>query len=107
MAEQPREGGPAERPTHPGAILRDVILPDLKKQGVTVEALARALGMSRQNLHAILAERQGVTSETAVRLGACFGNRSKFWLDLQSAHDLWEAERSIDVSTIPRLGDAA
>ena len=45
-------------PTHPGAILREDVLPQLT--GMSVSAFARNLGISRQTLHAVLAERSGV-----------------------------------------------
>jgi plasmid maintenance system antidote protein VapI len=48
-------------PTHPGAILREDVLPSLP--GMSVSAFARNLGVSRQTLHAVLAERSGVTAE--------------------------------------------
>jgi antitoxin HigA-1 len=54
------------RPTHPGAIQREDILPAL---GLSVSEAARQLGVSRQTLHRILAERVSVTPEMAVRLG--------------------------------------
>lgn len=54
-------------PTHPGAILREDVLPSLAGHSVT--SFARALGISRQTLHAVLAERSGVSAEMALRLG--------------------------------------
>ena len=59
-------------PTHPGAILREDVLPSLA--GMSVSAFARSLGVSRQTLHAVLAERSGVSTEMALRLGALLGN---------------------------------
>jgi plasmid maintenance system antidote protein VapI len=40
-------------PTHPGAILREDVLPSLP--GMSVSAFARHLGVSRQTLHSVLA----------------------------------------------------
>lgn len=54
-------------PTHPGAVLREDVLPSLT--GMSVSAFARSLGVSRQTLHAVLAERSGVSAEMALRLG--------------------------------------
>ena len=50
-------------PTHPGAILREDVLPGLP--GMSVSAFARSLGVSRQTLHAVLAERSGVPIQRA------------------------------------------
>lgn len=77
------------KPTHPGAILREDVLPDL---GMSVSAFARNLGVSRQTLHAVLAERSGISPEMALRLGALLGNGAQLWVDMQSKYDLWQAE---------------
>lgn len=80
------------KPTHPGAILREDVLPDL---GMSVSAFARALGVSRQTLHAVLAERSGISAEMALRLGALLGNGAQLWVDMQSKYDLWLAEQKL------------
>lgn len=56
---------------------------------------ARQLGVSRQMLHSILAERSTVSPEMAVRLGRFCGNGASFWLRMQTAYDLWHAERKL------------
>lgn len=91
----------ADRPeTHPGELLREVVLPSLDLSKV---AIAKALGISRQTLYDIIGEKQPVTPEMAVRLGKLCGNGPRLWLNMQSAYDLWHAERNVDVSRIPTL----
>ncbi len=90
-------------PSHPGELLRDVILPDVK---VTKTALARSLGISRQQFYGILRCKQPVTAPTALRLGKLFGNSPAFWLNMQSAYDLAVASRSVDVSGIEAMETA-
>lgn len=87
-------------PTHPGAILREDVFPEL---GVTVTAAAQELGVSRQTLHRILREQTGVSPEMAVRLGKYCGNGPDLWLRLQAAHDLWQAEQALkrELKAIP------
>lgn len=80
-------------PTHPGAILREDVLPSLP--GMSVSAFARSLGISRQTLHSVLAERSGVSAEMALRLGTLLGNGAQLWLDMQTKFDLWQAESRI------------
>jgi antitoxin HigA-1 len=80
------------KPTHPGAILREDVLPHL---GLTVSTLARSLGISRQTLHAVLSERSGVSAEMALRLGVSLGNGADLWLDMQSRYDLWQAQSKL------------
>ena len=83
---------PGRRPTHPGAILREDVLPALR---MSVSQAAKELGISRQMLHGILTERHVVTPEMAVRLGKFCGNGPGIWLRMQQAHDLWQAERDL------------
>jgi addiction module HigA family antidote len=80
-------------PTHPGAILREDVLPNLP--GMTISGLARNLGISRQTLHAVMAERSGITAEMALRLGTVLGNGPQLWVDMQSKYDLWQAEQKL------------
>ena len=80
-------------PTHPGALLREDVLPSLP--GMSVSAFARNLGVSRQTLHAVLAERSGVSAEMALRLGTLLGNGAQLWLDMQTQFDLWHAEAKL------------
>jgi antitoxin HigA-1 len=93
MAEYPA-GRPfrGRRPTHPGAILREDVLPALR---MSVTEAAEKLGISRQMLHGILAEKHAVSPEMAVRLGKFCGNGPGIWLRMQQAHDLWQAERDL------------
>lgn len=102
MPEFRVKGPPAWQPTHPGALLRDEVLPALR---LSVKGAAENLGISRQMLHAILAEKASVTPEMAVRLGKFCGNGPELWLRMQVAHDLWRAERNLAeaVKHIPTL----
>jgi antitoxin HigA-1 len=90
------------QPTHPGAILREDVLPALD---LTVSAAAKTLGVSRQMLHRILSESAAMTPEMAVRVGKLCGNGPRVWLAMQQAHDLWKAERSLgeQLARIPTL----
>src|SRR3954468_18392226 len=92
MSEYSAKQPPKMKPTHPGAILRLDVLPALN---LTVAETARQLGVSRQMLHSILAKRSAVSPEMAVRLGRFCGNGAAFWLRMQTAHDLWHAERKL------------
>jgi len=42
----------------------------------------------------------GVSAEMAVKLGKAFKTTPQFWLNLQNAHDLWEAEREKSASSV-------
>lgn len=79
-------------PTHPGELLREEILPAMNE---SVTAFARAIGVSRQSVHRILAEEKGITPEMALRIGKHVGNGPNVWLRMQQAYDLWQAERAL------------
>lgn len=91
---------PDRAPTHPGEMLREDILPAI---GRPKAEIARLLGISRQHLYDILEERKPVSPEVAVRLGKLCGDGAGIWMRMQTARDVWEAERSVDVSNIPTL----
>lgn len=79
---------PIERaPTHPGALLREDVLP---AAGLSVTEAASRLRMSRQGLHRILAEDRPITPATALKLARLFGTTPDLWLNMQGARDLWE-----------------
>jgi addiction module HigA family antidote len=84
-------------PTHPGAILREDVLPAL---GLSVSAAAEALGVSRQMLHRILAEKAPVTPEMAVRLGKFCGDGPGIWMRMQVNRDI--ATASVKLAKIVR-----
>ena len=91
--------GIKRKPTHPGEMLREDFLPDYE---LSVSALARALGVSRQSVNELLRERRAVSPEMAIRLGRLFGNSAEFWLNAQRAVDLWEANQALK-SEIARI----
>ena len=77
-------------PPHPGEVLRELCLVPL---GVSVTEAAKALGISRKTLSAILNGRAGVSPEMAVRLSIAFGTSAESWLNQQLQYDLWHAEQ--------------
>ena len=81
------------RPSHPGAVLRDIYLNEL---GVTITDFANDIGVSRKAVSGIVNGRKSVTPEMAVRFSKALGTTPDIWLNLQTAYDLWEAERSME-----------
>ncbi|HEX9465656.1 MAG TPA: HigA family addiction module antitoxin [Alphaproteobacteria bacterium] len=89
-------------PTHPGALLREDIIPAID---MTISQVADALGISRQTLHRILAETAPVTPEMAVRLGKFVGDGPDVWIRMQAAHDVAKASLAMadQVKRIPTV----
>ena len=75
-------------PVHPGEILREDILPEI---GLSVTAAAKALGVSRQMLHDILAERRPLSAVMCLKLSRLLGSTPEFWMRLQAEYDLKKA----------------
>ncbi|HEV2442351.1 MAG TPA: HigA family addiction module antitoxin [Steroidobacteraceae bacterium] len=73
------------RPVHPGEVLREEYLRPLD---MSVNALAKRLGIPTSRLNDIVLERRGVSPDTAMRLARFFGGDARSWLNLQTAHDL-------------------
>jgi addiction module HigA family antidote len=90
------------RPSHPGELLREIVIPGTGKTKVEI---ARLLGIWRQSLYDILSEKQGVTPAIALRLGKMFGDGPEVWLRMQNACDIWELNRNLkkDLAKIPKL----
>ena len=76
-------------PTHPGAILREDVLPAL---GTSIAELSKHLGVTREILDAVLTEKISVTPEFAQQLGTFLGNGPQLWIEMQSKHDLWQPQ---------------
>lgn len=77
-------------PPHPGEVLRELCL---KPLGLSVSEAARALGVSRKTLSAILNGRAGISPEMAIRLSIAFDTSAESWLNQQTQYDLWAAEK--------------
>lgn len=83
------------RAVHPGEVLREDYLVPL---GMSVNALALALGVPATRIHEIVKERRSVTADTAQRLAQYFGGDAGSWLALQASYDL---------KTLPTLEEIA
>ena len=78
------------RPTHPGAILREDVLPALE---MTQSELAQRLGVSRLSVSELLHEKRAMTAEMAARLAKLLNTTPHSWLAMQTAVDLWELDQ--------------
>jgi antitoxin HigA-1 len=78
-------------PVHPGEILREDILPEV---GLSVAATAKALGVSRQMVHDILAERKPLSAVMCLKVSRLLGSTPEFWMRLQAEYDLKKAAQN-------------
>jgi antitoxin HigA-1 len=93
------------RPTHPGELLREDVLPALGRSKVEI---AELLGVSRRQLYNILDEEQPITPQMALRIGKLTGTTPESWLSMQQAYDLQIAEKDLaaEIEAIPTLNAA-
>ena len=78
-------------PVHPGEIIKEDVLPSV---GLSVTAAAKALGVSRQMLHGILAGRKPLSVVMCLKLARLFGGSPEVWMQLQAAYDLKKSEQN-------------
>ncbi len=88
-----------KNPVHPGALVAEC-LADL---GVSVAEAAKALGITRQQLHNVVAGRSNVTPEMAIRFEKAFGSTADTWLRMQANYDLAQIRKRADEIVVPRL----
>ena len=93
-------------PIHPGEILWDLYLDPLE---ITPYALAKLLNVPRTRIERLVAEKTGITSDTALRLSKFFKTSPEYWMNLQSAFDLKTraALLETELAAIPEIDVAA
>ncbi|MDR2451429.1 MAG: HigA family addiction module antidote protein [Candidatus Accumulibacter sp.] len=77
----------SRKPTHPGAILREDVLP---APSMTQTRFAPCLMVSRLTVSELLHEKRGLSPDLAARIGKLTRTSPESWLRMQAAVDLWE-----------------
>ncbi|HYQ92307.1 MAG TPA: HigA family addiction module antitoxin [Candidatus Competibacteraceae bacterium] len=72
-------------PIPPGEILYEEFMQPL---GISINALARDIGVPPNRISAIINGKRSITADTALRLGKYFGVSPELWLGLQVDYDL-------------------
>lgn len=76
-------------PIHPGEILFEEYLEPL---GISQYRLAKDISVPPRRINEIVHGKRSISADTALRLARYFGTSERFWLNLQTHHDL-EVER--------------
>lgn len=87
-------------PPHPGEVIKELCLEPL---GLSVTDAARALGVSRKTLSALLNGRSGISPEMALRLAKAFDTSPESWLNQQMQYDLWITEQNLGELKVEKL----
>lgn len=96
---------PNRRPTHPGAILLEDVLPGLD---ITQGKLSELLGVSSLAVSQLLHEHRALSPDMAMRLERLLCTSAESWLRMQEAVELWEVRQQPErFATIKRLPAAA
>jgi addiction module HigA family antidote len=90
-------------PMHPG----EVVALNLDELGISISAAARGLGITRQQLHKVLAGTSAVTPEMAVKLEAALGSTAETWLRMQVNYDLSKLRAKDVAANVKRFGPRA
>jgi antitoxin HigA-1 len=80
-------------PTTPGEVLVEEFLKPLE---VTQLGLAERMGVPVQRINTMINGKRGVTADTAIRLARVLKTTPEFWMNLQTAYDLWTAEQRLE-----------
>ena len=75
------------KPTHPGELIREDILPGLEMSQGTLAELA---GVSRQTISELLTEKRSMSIDLSYRLGCLFKMDGATFIRMQEAVDVWE-----------------
>ncbi len=92
-----------KNPIHPGLLVGEC----LNDLGLSVIEAAKGLGITRQQLHNVIAGRSSVTPEMAIRFEKAFGSTADTWLRMQMNYDLAELRRHTDKIAVRRLAPKA
>ena len=72
-------------PIHPGEILAEEFLAPL---GITQYRLAKDISVPPRRINEIVKGLRAISADTALRLAKFFGTSERFWMNLQTRHDL-------------------
>ena len=89
------------KPTSPGEILREEFLEPL---GLTQKQLAEHLGVDVKAINRIVNEKSSVTPIMAIKLAHAFRMTANFWLNAQTAMDIYNAELDLEELPEPLVG---
>lgn len=90
---------PMKNPPHPGELIGD----SLEEMGVSISEAAKGLGVTRQQLHNVIAGRSAISPEMAFRLEKALGSTADAWLRMQANYDLAQIRARAAAIKVKRL----
>lgn len=80
------------KPNHPGEILLKEFL---EPMDISQVDLAEKMEVPIQRINTLINGKRGITAETAILLGRVLKTTPEFWLNLQNACDLFDAQQHL------------
>lgn len=90
-------------PSHPGDFIKHEII---KPLGLSVTTAAKALGVSRPTLSALLNQRASLSGDMALRIEKAFGVSMETLMRMQSAYEISQTRKRQHRIKIPRFRTA-
>lgn len=78
------------RPSHPGQFIRMEVIEPL---GLSITAAAKALGVARPTLSALLNQHASLSPSMALRVEKAFGVKTDTLIHMQTAYDIVQARK--------------
>lgn len=91
-------------PTSPGEILQEEFLTPM---GLTQKQLADHIGCDIKVINRLVNGKTSISTELALKLGACFDTSPEFWLNAQRSVDLYTAAKEIKKLPKPIMKQAS
>ena len=88
-----------KNPVHPGQLVKAC----LAELGLSVAEAAKGIGITRQQLHNVIAGRSNITPEMAIRFEKAFGGTADTWLKMQVNYDLAQMRERASGIIVQRL----
>lgn len=80
-------------PTPPGEILLEEFLRPL---GMSQVEAAQRMGIPLNRLNEVIRGKRGMTADTALRLARLLNTSPEFWMNLQTASELYRATHALE-----------
>ncbi|ELS03280.1 addiction module antidote protein, HigA family [Xenococcus sp. PCC 7305] len=87
-------------PMHPGEVIKELYI---NESGMSLRAVAEALGVSAPTFSRLVAGKSSVSVEMACRLERVLGGSAESWLQMQINHDMWHTRQSDRYQEISKL----
>ncbi len=87
-------------PMHPGEVIKELYI---KESGMSLRAVAEALGVSAPTFSRLVSGKSSVSVEMAFRLEQVLGGSAESWLQMQTNYDIWQTRQSDKYQEIQKL----